>query len=98
MDGPKSSFRGLFESPTQRALALDAAERHGGSCKRLLLVDFCVIIFIGAKYSRPWYTVVHHDRLESLPPKEYHNILNSRETLSRGNLPSPTAALISHAT
>ena len=47
MGGSKCSFRGLSESPTQRAVALDAAERRGGSCKRSLLVDFCSIIFIG---------------------------------------------------
>ena len=47
MDGLKSSFRGLSESPTQRTVALDAAERRGGNWKESLLVDLRSIIFIG---------------------------------------------------
>ncbi len=34
------------------------------------------------KYSRPWHTIVCHDRSEGLPPRLSSN-LNSRETLSR---------------
>ena len=45
MDGPKSSFLGLSESPTQRAVAPNAAERRG-AYKHSFLVDFCAIVFI----------------------------------------------------
>ena len=47
MDGWKSSFQGLSESPTQCAVAPNAAERRGGRFKRPFLIDFCAMIFIG---------------------------------------------------
>ena len=47
MDGRKSSFRGLSESSTQCAVAPNAAERRGGRFKRLFLIDFRAMIFIG---------------------------------------------------
>ena len=47
MDGRKSPFRGLSESPTQRAVAHNAAEQRGGRFKRSFLIDFRAMIFIG---------------------------------------------------
>ena len=46
MGGSKCSIKGLSESPTQRAVALVAAERRGGYWKDSILIDFCSIIFI----------------------------------------------------
>ena len=46
MDGRKSSFQGLSESPTQCAVAPNVAERRGGRFKRSVLIDFRAMIFI----------------------------------------------------
>ena len=45
MDGPKSSFLGLSESPAQRDVAPNATEQRGG-LQAFVLVDLCAIVFI----------------------------------------------------
>ena len=47
MDGRRSSFQGLSESPTQHVVAHNFAERRGGRFKRSFLIDFRAMIFIG---------------------------------------------------